>query len=297
MSDAAFDLDRIERWMQTVIMNPDGVAAGMATEAARRHIDVAPEDAESVISRSQALDSVERLEIYNRAYFARLLECLRGEFFVLAKTFGEEIFDAFAFGYLQSYPSRSYTLNHLGANFAKFLEESRPALAVDDPDLPPEMASWPDFLVDMARLEWAINEVFDGPGFEGQPTLDAQQLLRIPAEQWPLARLEPAPCLRLLSLRFPVNQFYTAIRNGDEPGPPLPGASYVALTRIDYVVRRFDLSQTQFELLESLANGTTVGDAVARAAAYAPEDFDQFARDLRTWFQDWAAAGFFAKAY
>ena len=39
------------------------------------------------------------------------------EFPVLKHALGEEVFDAFAVGYLQQYPSRSYTLFQLAANF------------------------------------------------------------------------------------------------------------------------------------------------------------------------------------
>src|SRR5438105_5881909 len=125
-------LDIVQRWMQAVIMHPDGVDAGLASEAAREHLDVAPENVEQVISRSAAQTSIERLSIYANAYYARLLECLGEEFPVLKKTLGEETFDAFAFDYLQRYPSQSYTLGKLGENFTRYLAETRPADADGD---------------------------------------------------------------------------------------------------------------------------------------------------------------------
>src|SRR5690348_9320961 len=103
-------LGPVPRWMQAVIMHPDGFDAGLASEAARQHLDVAPEDVEKVVTRSISQTSVERLSIYANAYYARLLECLGEEFPVLKQTLGEETFDAFAFDYLQQYPSQSYTL-------------------------------------------------------------------------------------------------------------------------------------------------------------------------------------------
>ncbi|HEY2147291.1 MAG TPA: DNA-binding domain-containing protein, partial [Pirellulales bacterium] len=156
--------------MQAVIMHPDGVDAGLASEAARRHLDVAPDDVEQVVSRSLAQTSVERLSIYANAYYARLLECLGEEFPVLKQTLGEETFDAFAFDYLQRYPSQSYTLGKLGENFARYLRDTRPAAnneaqsgdASDDGgELP---ADWPDFLIELATVEWIFSQVFDGPG-------------------------------------------------------------------------------------------------------------------------------------
>ena len=55
------DLDQIQRWMQAVIMNLDSARAGVASEEARRLIDVAPDQVEDVVSRSKALSGLERL--------------------------------------------------------------------------------------------------------------------------------------------------------------------------------------------------------------------------------------------
>ena len=45
------------------------------------------------------------------------------------------------------------------------------------------------------------------------------------------ARLEVVPCLKLLTLRFPVNAYYTSIRHGDSPELPRPSPSWLAGTR------------------------------------------------------------------
>src|SRR5260370_14423752 len=179
-------LDTIQRWMQAVIMHPVGVAEGIASADARAHIDVGPEEAETVVTRSRALTALDRLAIYSYAYYARLLECLREEYLVLKHALGEEVFDAFAVGYLQQYPSRSYTLFQLGANFPRYLAETRPPAPLPlgergrgdgsgDDGLP---GDWPDFLIDLATLELTFNEGFDGPGAEGGSLLDAD-LLRV----------------------------------------------------------------------------------------------------------------------
>src|SRR5438270_9259825 len=133
------DLSDIQRWMQAVLMHPGGAAEGVASEAARQAIDVAPDQAEQVVTRSAALSGLERLAIYSRAYYARLLECLRESYPVLCRAIGEEAFGAFAVAYLQKYASRSYTLNDLGANFPHYLRQSRPA---DEPG-----PGWPDFVI------------------------------------------------------------------------------------------------------------------------------------------------------
>src|SRR6266404_6090912 len=238
-------LGQIQRWMQATIMHPVGVAEGVASEPSRSQIDVGPDDIETVVTRSRAQTALERLEIYSHAYYARLLECLREEFPVLKHALGEEVFDAFAVGYLQQYPSRSYTLFQLGANFPRYLAETRPE-ASEGADLP---VDWPDFLIDLATLELTFNEVFDGPGVEGEDLLEAGQLQAVAPERLLEARLVSVPCLRLLALNYPVHRYFTAVRRHEDPLMPGPAATFLAVTRRRYVVRHYELSRPAYQLL------------------------------------------------
>jgi hypothetical protein len=288
-NDSGPELAQIQRWMQAVIMHPVGIAEGLASIEARQHLDVRLEDAETVITRSAALTAQERLAIYGYAYYARLLECLREEFPVLMHALGQEVFDAFAVGYLQRYPSRSYTLFQLASNFPRYLAETRPE-ADGTEGLPTD---WPDFLIDLATLELSFNEVFDGPGVEGEPPLEVDQLQAIPPERLLEARLVGVPCLRLLALRYPVHRYFTAVRRHEEPHPPGPVETHLAVTRRQFVVRHYELSPPAFRLLEALLAGRSVGEGIARTVETSDADLDLLAANLRTWFQDWAAEGFF----
>jgi hypothetical protein len=281
------DLDQLQRWMQTVLMHPGGVEYGIASTEAREVIDVEPAEADRVVTRSQSLGALERLAIYNRAYFARLIECLRESYPVLAQTLGEDAFDSFAIDYLQQFPSRSYTLNHLGKDFPRYLAESRPT----EEDTP--APSWPDFVIDLARLEWTYGEVFDGPGIEGQPTLSIETLRAIPVEHWPEAIVTPVPCLRLLELHYPVHRYYSAARRKKPVEIPEPGETLLAITRQNFVIRRFELSRPQFVLLEAITAGQSIGEAIGRAAESAGDDGTAFARKLRGWFRNWTAERLF----
>jgi hypothetical protein len=277
------DLEQIQRWMQAVLMHPAGAAEGVASADARQAIDVSPEQVERVATRSASLSALERLAIYNRAYYARLLDCLRESFPGLFHALGEEAFGAFALGYLQKYPSRSYTLNDLGANFSRYLSETRP----------PDEGDWPNFLIDLATLEWTYNEVFDGPGVEGRALLDAEQLSAIPPERWPEARLIPVPCLRVLAFHYPVHRYLSAVRRKKKAAFPAAAQTRLAVTRRNYIIRRYELSRPQFILLEALLAGQTVGEAISCAAEVVGADSRRFTRQLRGWFRDWTAEGFF----
>jgi hypothetical protein len=280
--------ERIQRWMQSAVMHPDGVEEGMNSPEAREAIDAGADAIETVVTRSKALTAVERLSIYGNAYYARLLECMREEFPVTVHCLGEETFDAFAVAYLQKYPSKSYTLCELGARFPHYLVETRPEREEGEPEV-----NWPEFLVDLAIFEWTFNEVFDGPGTEGKEILDEAQIRAVPPERWPEARLAPVPCLRLLKLRFPVQDYHAEVRAENAPAVPAAAPTYLALARRRYIVSHSVLTEAEYHLLSALAAGRSVGEAIEEVAQAPGADVDHLAKNLHDWFRRWAALGFF----
>ena len=163
----------LQRWFQAVVTHPDGVGSGAESEEALAIAPLSRNELESIVTKSGKLSAHERLSIYAQAYHARLIECLGESFPILKQTLGEDVFNGFAFGYLQEYPSHSYTLARLADQFAQYLNETRPdredSAREGDTDAP----GWPDFLIDLVNLEWTISDVFDGPGIEGVTTLNA----------------------------------------------------------------------------------------------------------------------------
>lgn len=283
-------LDVVQRWFQAVVSHPEGIEGGAASPEAQALIRLNRGELEAVVRRSKNLTAAERISIYANAYYSRLLECLGANYPILKQTLGEEVFDSFAFEYLQQYPSRSYTLDHLGEHFAQFLNETRPE------EEKGEEVGWPDFLIDLATFEWAVAKVFDGPGAEGRMLLTPEALQSFPAERFAEARLVPVPCLRVLAFRFPVNAYYTAARRAEEGGEvpiPEPGEEHVAVTRRDFIVKRYPLTPPQHALLEAILAGATVGEAITAAAAMTDLDDEAFASELRSWFRFWVAEGFF----
>lgn len=335
-------LDVVQRWFQAVVTHPAGVAAGVASPPAQELVRLDRGELERMVRRSSRLSAEERLAIYANAYYSRLLECLGDCFPVLRQVLGAEVFDGFAFDYLQRHPSRSYTLDRLGESFATFLEETRPDRGPGAPDAGGE-PGWPDFLIDLATLEWSIAKVFDGPGAEGEPLLAAAELPA--ADRFAATLLVAVPCLRLLRFRYPVNAFYTAARaalraisaraageareaeegrgeeearavegareagearqagEAREPAPadgelafPEPGEELVALSRSDFVVRRYQLSALEHSLLAAFLAGATAGEAIAAAAAASELPDDRLAGELDAAFRRFTAAGFFRAA-
>lgn len=260
----------LQRWMQELIRYPRAAEGEAAVD--------------DVLTASSQLTSRQRLGIYQSAYVARLLECLRAEFPATVALAGEESFAGLAQGYLETHPSQSYTLGNLGAGFPEFLQSVRPPRDADPAD--PDFA---DALIATARVERIYSEVFDGPGPEELPAFDPRQ---IAPEQFAESRLDFHACVRLLRLPFPVHALITAVRRGEAWEMPAAEPTCLVLTRRDYVVRRFAVEPAALALLERLQAGETVGATLACVF----EDQDVTAetmRDVGTWFTAWAAAPLF----
>ncbi|MFN0022018.1 MAG: DNA-binding domain-containing protein, partial [Pirellulaceae bacterium] len=151
-------LEQLQRWLQTVIMHPVGVEG---------------EVIEQIILPSSKQTSAERLEVYAAAYYLRLVDCLQEFFPCLRFAMGDDVFDDFALAYLQQYPSQSYTLHHLADQFANYLNDTKP----NGSDQP---CRWEDFFVDLARLEHAIEVVFDADGPEEPPVVRSLRERNLP---------------------------------------------------------------------------------------------------------------------
>jgi hypothetical protein len=296
-------LSQLQTWFQLVVTNPQGVEAGTSAKEAQALMKLRAHELEKIVTRSRSLTAAQRLGIYANAYYSRLLECLGEVYPMLKRTLGESAFDDLGFAYLQEYPSRTYTLNELGRHFPQFLQDTRPspeslqsATGVHAESDAAWATSWPDFLIDLARLEWGIYEVFDGPGSEGVQPLNGKQLAAIDARLWTQIKLKTTVSLRLLEARFPVNDYYTELRK-TEPDEavaiPRKERSFVALTRRDFVVRRHNLSRTQFELLRALQDNKCIGDALEFAVSNETTDSNQMEVFLERWFTGWTANGFF----
>ena len=257
-------LAELQAWMMQAIASRENDVAG-AVERVRP---------------SQSQSSSQRLAVYQHAYLARLQECLRDSFPVLVIALGRETFDQFAAEYVVRYPPASYTLNRLADHFVEHLLATRP---VDIPS-----PGWPDFLIELARLERMIEEVLDGPGLEDSPPLDVSELVGRSADQWSELRLVPAPCLRTLSFAFPIDDYYSAVKQDQSRSSwPEPSSTWLAITRRDYVVRRIPLEQAEHQLLSALIAGQSVGESLSASNATVEQVAD--------WFSAWGRLQLFIR--
>ena len=301
MSTRQMNLDQLQRSVFDVIRQP-------LTEDERmreRTLDgrSTRKIAEEIIKPNDRLTSVERLEIYNRVYWFRILSSLADDFPGLRAVVGQEEFDQIILAYLTELPSQSFTLRDLGSRLENWLREH------------PEYAPGKERIaLDMVRLEWADIEAFDAAE---HPRLSQEELQS--SGEDPVFQLQPN--LFLLDLAYPVDELLLAIRkdSGDaeeesdiasnvvimehadeQPAKnyPLPKAkkTYLAVHRQENVVYFKRLKPEAFALLRALKEGKPLSQAIESSVHWSGKKLERVMEQLHDWFANWSALGWFCRA-
>lgn len=253
-------LSLLQHWMKTVVTGRGGLEEKLRA-AARLH----GVSAEEVVAETRGLDARTRLGIYARGYVLRLLECMRADFPALRGFVGDEVFDAFARAYIITRPPGSPSLYELGADFPRFLEETRPK----DPAHEPALEAMLELPAELARLERARAEVARARGTEDDPPAEPLTPLELFGGE---LELEATPCLRLLELKSPLVEFVKSSERGEHPEPPAPRRTFVAVGRADYRVFTEEVSPWQFAFLKACERPTPAYAAVQAAAREGGEE-------------------------
>jgi hypothetical protein len=268
-------LERLQRWMQAVIVHPGGIEGAVGSLGAQA--EVAAEQIGQVILPSKTLAPAERLAIYHGMYLIRMEEALASDYPALKHFLGDEGFFDLVRDYVQVHPSRSFSLNPLGQHFPEFVKTA-PGL------------KRPDFCHELARLEWAVAQAFDGPE---TPRLSEAQIAGVPPEAWETALLKPVGTFRLSSFRYPVNDYLQTVLDDNHDHPKARHKdSWIAIYRRDFTVYRLDLTRAAHDLLADLARRTPLGEAIGKAmksgGRRAPSEHELF-----RWFRQWVSVGVF----
>jgi hypothetical protein len=251
------------------------------------------EVAAEFLKPNDRLSAFERLEIYNRMYWFRLIGCVTSDCPGLNGLLGERKFDRFVRAYLAKYPSRSFTLRNLCSRLPGFIREE-----------PRWTAPHTALAFDIARFEWAQTVAFDG---QAHPALAPDDIVRrSPAK----LRLNLQPYLSLLKFDYPVDEYVTAIKKRDalraEASNAVdsshPGASrrkkvarprrqriHLAVHRLDGRLFYKRLEPAAFRILQAIAAGRPLPKAVAAGGAKVKPE------QARQWFATWMKLGWFCK--
>ncbi len=254
--------------------------------------------AASFVKPNDRLTSFERLEIYNRQYWFRVLDCLYDDYPGLRAVLGERAFIKLAEAYLVKCPSASFTLRNLGSRLEKFLGE-----------IPKFAGKRLALALDVVRFEWAQIVAFDGPSLA--PCGLAEMILAEPAT----LKLRLQPYITLLALQYPIDDYVISVKrhealrgeasNAMDSAPkgsklkniplPKPEKVFVAVHRHNNALYYKRLQPEAFTLLTALSKGVNLETACSRAFRRASPLID-WPKKLQEWFQNWSALGWFCPA-
>lgn len=268
-------LGPFQEWMQAVLVHPGGADAGLASEPARRLLD--PGRVGEVVVGRGALDAAARLRIYASMYPLRTVEALRADYPALAGLLGERAFARLVRDYVAEHPSTSYTLARLG--------DALPAFVAGHGNRRGRRLR-----AGVARCERAASAVFDAPE---EPRLAPEPFAEAAARAGADVRLVPASAFAILRVcPGAVSALDAALEGEPFPQAAGRGSVFVAWYRRDFAVLRRTLDPLPGRLLEALAAGTTLSEAVVLAARGgrrpAPET-------VGGWLAEWIGLGLFTR--
>jgi len=271
-SPAAPNLDRIQRWMQACIQNQGTCEEAIESERARAAIPAA--EARKIVKPSATLEPLERLDIYRGMYLLRMEEALAIDYPALKHFLGDDTFMRLVARFVDVYPSRSYTLNRLGDHLPEFLA------TVED-------IRSPGFCRELARLEYALTQVFDE---QETPRMTQEAIQSVPEDAWENARLKPVAAFRLGEFDYPVSEYVGAVDEENAFPRIRKRKTFVVAYRSNFRVQRLDLTKSAYQMLSELASGKKLGDTLMASAAWRPKVKES---QLFEWFREWMSEGLF----
>lgn len=266
---------------------------------------IQPEDGDGVSSLDSAagfikpndrLTSLERLEIYNRQYWFRLIDSLIEDFPGVRAVVGDRRFYPLIISYLEAHPSTSPLLGDLGRHLPAFIAQARQLTAPHT-----------QIAFDAARLEWAQIVAFDRGSL---PALKPAAVASKPPDKL-FFRLQPY--ITLLDLAYPVDVVVLRLLKKDRSlrseSSNAVGESHqsrrsalaarIPRRRTRLLVHRHEnsvyfkpLTPPQFLLLETLEAGVSLAAACNKLLESFPRTKPT---DVQTWFLNWTHFGFLSR--
>jgi hypothetical protein len=245
------------------------------------------------IKPNNRLTSLERLEIYGRSYWFRIIDSLYDDFPGLRAVLGERAFRRLSRAYLADCPSHSFTLRNLGSRLEDWLRRN-----------PQYAGNRHTLALEMVRLEWADIEAFDGAA---DKVLGPEDLLELDAD----FRASLQPYVRLLALQYPVDDLRIQVSRASEDRGAAsntalkqkhrtmtervarsnPDPIFLAVHRLDYTVYYRRLATEEYLLLLAVQDGLCIGEAIDLAFKNSSASMEEQQSMLITWFSAWAQLG------
>lgn len=269
-------LSSFQQWMQQLLLDPFQQTTIDPNSILPDALKAS--SLETLVHHSEKLSAQEHIAIYQRSYIARLRNCMSQQFSALEYALGEDIFCAFADDYLASTPSYNYNLALLGKHFSDYLEENRPDAAEEKKE------DWIDFIIELAKFEYAIGVIFEEKAEEGY------QLADLNADE---NSLQLVPICELFKFQFPVRKFYSDFKNEKKPSLPFEKESYCVVVRHNFKLAVYDVHKEQYEFLHSLKNGMDIPAAKSKCIENSKVTPTEFEKVWTHWKTKWIETKFF----
>jgi hypothetical protein len=188
-----------------------------------------------------------RVGIYRTTARENFALALEAAFPLLHRCLGHEEFRQLAWTYQRACPSPSGNLFHVGRQLPGFLADR---VAPDE-----------GHLVDVARLEWAIQEALVAP--DGPASLDLAALAAVPTDALAGIRFRPHPSARLLATGFAVFALWEALQAGQPLPAAAPGAEHLLVLRRPGGVELQRVPPADFAWLGAVRDGADFATAAA----------------------------------
>ncbi len=268
-------LRQFQQWMLQLLLDPfqqTGVAPKDFLPEELKQGSVDTTGISQVIEDTEKLNARRHLGIYQRGYIARLRNCMSQQFSALEYALGEDIFIAFADGYLASKPSRHYNLAELGREFADYMQATRPDADAETKE------DWIDFMIELAQFEFDFGVLYEQKGDEAfvAATLDDADdsiFLRDVCD--------------IFEFQFPIRWYYSEFKKGENPSLPHPHHSFCLVVRHEYQLAIYDLHPEQYTFLALMKEGMTASEAKAKFKSLHPDQEDQFDKVWPEWKRRW----------
>lgn len=288
-------LAEVQRRVAAVVMQPLTRADGMRRKMLDGQLTNA--EAEALIKPNRVLTSFERLEIYNRQYWFRILSSFAEDFPGLRAIVGAPKFERLMRVYLSECPSISFTLRNLGSQLERWLRLN-----------PKWIHPRQTLALDVVRLEWAHIEAFDG-GY--LPNLTPADIEAAGLE----LRVSLQPYVRLLDLTYPVDDLLIEVHNHESDANtssnaahygqlrtrmgrytrPEPERIYVAVHRLEDSVYYKRLQLESFLMLQALDQQKSLEESIDIAFEYSFMPEEERMDAISNWFGNWAELGWFCR--
>lgn len=218
-------------------------------------------------------DAAAMFQVYQHAYWARLVESLGVDYPGLKALAGAVEFDRLARAYIARHPSVDPSIRWAGRLLPDFLKTAAPYR--DDP-----------WWTDMARFDWALAHAFDAAD---APTASLAQLAVVPPEFWGGLRLKLHPTLDSFEISTPVDEVRPKLLAdaGDMFDRNARRSSALMVWRIGYDLKFRAIDANEYATLGATRTGATFGDICELLAARMAADqaVTAAAQILRGWLE------------